>query len=77
MLFFWTVYSSKNPENFYSQKINIDIYINTLIMIQKQLFSSNSSFRIVSEGSCDTEEVVAAKILLHKVFKIENKYFKL
>ncbi len=41
-------------------------------MIQKQLFSSKSSFRILSEGSCDTEEVVAAKNSPSQGFKIEN-----
>ena len=43
MLFFWTFYSSKNPEKKILYTINVS-------------WAADQHIRMISEGSCDTED---------------------
>ncbi len=76
MLLFWTFYSKK-PEKLYSAVFNI------IIIILNVFWSANQNIRMISEGSCDTEDWSndAENSALHHRnklhFKIESSYFKL
>ncbi len=77
MLFFWTFYSSKNPENKH-QVYNVD----------KKCLSCKSAYysRMISEGSFATEDwsnVADNSALITEIYyilgyiQIQNSYFKL
>ncbi len=56
MLFFWTFYSSKKPENkLYSVLLCYTVFNNNNNNNIKCFFFQNI-FRMISEGSCDTED---------------------
>ncbi len=58
MLFFWTFYSSKNPEkkSMFPQKYEAAWLFSTLIIIINVCWAANQHIRMISEGSCDTED---------------------
>ncbi len=58
---FWTFYSLKNPEQkciTVSTKILSSTIVNnkTLIIIRNVSWAANQYIRLISEGSCDTED---------------------
>ncbi len=61
MLFFWTFYSSKNPENNVSQfphKYEAAQLFSTMIINKNKTkyWALNQHIKMISEGSCDTED---------------------
>ncbi len=57
MLFFWTFYSSKNPEMYHSfQSLqNITQQLFSKLIIRNVSWAENQFIRMIFEGSCDTE----------------------
>ncbi len=57
MLFFWK-FSSKNPEKKHQFPQNYEAakLISTLIIIRNVSWAANQHIRMISEGSCDTED---------------------
>ncbi len=60
MLFLWTFYSPKNPKKYnvsqFSQKYWAAQLLSTLILIRNVSWAVNQHIRMISEGSCDTED---------------------
>ncbi len=59
ILFLWTFYSLKDPENkmYHSfHKIWCSTIVSTLILIRNISWAANKHIRMISEGSCDTED---------------------
>ncbi len=57
MLFFWTFYSSKKPENkLYSVLLLYCFQHNNNNNNNIKCFFFQNIFRMISEGSCDTED---------------------
>ncbi len=86
MLLFWTL--SKNPEknaSLLSQKYEAAQLYSTLIIIGNVSWAANHHIRIISEGSCDTEDwsnyvensaaITGINNILNYI-QIENCYFK-
>ncbi len=59
MLIFWTFYLPKNPENCikkFLQKYEAAQLFSTLILMSNIPWAANQHIRMISEGSCDTED---------------------
>ncbi len=68
LLFFWTFYLSKNPEKSSHKNIKQQKF-STLI---KKIRAPNQHIRMISEGSCDTEDWIndAENSILHHRYKL-------
>jgi len=56
MLFFWTFYLLKNPEKWVTVSTEFEQVFLTLVTIRNVSWAANHHIRMISEGSCDTED---------------------
>ncbi len=77
MLFFWTFYSSKKPEEFLLSCFQHNNNNNN--KNNKHFCAANLNIRMISEASCDwlklNYEITGIDYIL-KCIQIENSYFK-
>ncbi len=90
MLLLWTFNSSKIPENKniprFPQKYEAAQLFSTLILIRNVSWAANQHIRMISEGSCDTEDwsndaensaLITEINYILQYIQTENSYFKL
>jgi len=81
MLFFWTFHSSKSPKNVhhnFHKNIKQHNVFSIYLLIRNAPWVLNQHIRVISEGSCDTEDFSndAENSALHHRNKLHFKYIK-